>query len=1301
MSDLGRNKFDVFTTPLADSHLIEASAGTGKTWSITGLYVRAVVEKSLLPERILVVTFTKAATAELTGRIRTRVYQTLQWLNGDTAEKSLKAEATFFEPLFAQWKVMGLSDEDIKTRLVAALAGFDRAAIFTIHSFCQRLLADFAFEANARFDLSLVTDADLLLDTVIADFWRNKVSALDENDAMWAHWLIEGKNTPEVWRKAIKSHLNKPYVELLPPKDVESAQKDAADLVAEVVRIQEVACTMWHDDNAEIRDAFTALIDSGVLHKSTYKQANLSQYFDALERFLAKEMHVFFKAIDKDDMLKDARKFDCEFIDVKTNKNLVAIQHPFYGVVSALFSAHAALVEGVKAQFEQRKMATIKELVETVNRELPALKSQLGVIDFDDMLLLVHQALQGSQANELVAAVRAQYHAALIDEFQDTDPLQLDIFTQLFAGNDSADDSGDADKNPSTLFFVGDPKQAIYSFRGADIYAYYQGAENTKRQSTLVTNYRSSPRYVDSVNALFSPNHSSFISPEIHFDWVAAQNKPELTITDASGQPDTSQGAMHFVIARPEPNAKGEFKAFSKTQVEDLAIADTVSRIEALLSKGSQGRAQFVDLDKGTTTNIVPSDIAILVPKHAQAKKLSAALAKRHILSVRQGQDKVMQSDAAVTLLRLMQAVFEPQNDARITELMGDGFIGLTGLAIKAMKDDAPAWETHIAQFITLKKTWSEEGFSAMFRSWLASQLTHDGKTLAEQAMEFVDGERRLTDIMHLAEILQQQSTGHQVSQKALIHWLQHGINRKAEEDEHQLRLESDSKRVKIVTLHASKGLEYNIVFCPFLWQGKNIRDDDILAAHNADKKAVVSFRSETHEDILKRANEESLMEQLRLLYVALTRPVHQCVIFWANAHSGQYVYTRQSALAWLLYADSSCEDDPVARLNAKVKATDTSPSDFEQVVFDFAGQASQRNDGNRAQVTCEIYQDAATIADVSGLKGASSSIAADTLMAASNTGLKHAYPASWYQTSFSGLTKDQHAHIDPPRRDDETNLEALPELEAAGSESEKLTMFGFWKGADAGNAIHGIFEHCDFSSADDTALNTLVGRMLNRFAVPPKKDQREQWVGVVAQRVKDTLTKPLSAEKSFSLSQVPVGQRQAEMDFLMTAKGDTTAFQTLLAKAEFKVPAVFQEASKQLDYRSIQGFLTGSIDLVFQDDEGRFHVLDWKSNYLGSQFNDYSPDSIERSMAASHYYLQALIYLVALHRYLKSRVADYNINQHLGSAWYVYVRGINASQADGEPPTGIYHYPPALALIEAIDQLFDTATEDSKEAGL
>ncbi len=1279
---IDRIPFNVIDASIENNNLIEASAGTGKTWSLTGLYLRMVVENNLLPENILVVTYTKSATAELNGRIRERLQSALKWSDGEHTDN----DKELFEALFLSWKSQGL-DSEIRERLNKALSGFDKAAIYTIHSFCQRLLNDYAFEAGGRFNLTPVTDSSEQLETVVYDFWRQKMEQ-SSKDKAWVSWLVDNKQSPDSWLEAVSNYKSKPYQKIFETAeadieiDIDDSEQEIVTACDEyeqsenkLTALQKKSQQLWDEKAQEIITCLKKAVEQGDLRASSYKLEMIDEYQQNLNNVLENI------GILNRNLKANEAKFCQKNLNAATLKNHDTAEHDFFLLMDKLVQAYdenrikrkaynqlsKQIAEAKDAIYKVQLQKTLYELLIIIDKKFPELKLKQGIIDFDDMILNVYHALENDQKKDAFAqAVSQQFRAAMIDEFQDTDPLQLKIFKQLFV------------QTNTPLFYVGDPKQAIYSFRGADIHAYYQAAQEADSQLTLMKNYRSTPEMVDSVNALFSTRYKPFISDNIVFDWVESIDKAQFVVetddddADEDGHDDGNEepnSALQFFVAQQEDN-----EPFSRKEANPLAVRHTVEKISQLLEKSRKGQAYFVD-EKGKKRSLIAGDIAILVPRHIDGAEIFSALSLRGIASVRQGQDKVMESQSASTVLRLVHAVADPGNESFILQLLGDPLVGYSAAEIFELKENSIAWEAIIDKFWELRNSWLESGFSVMFRHWLSWKGTQE-LCLSERLMAYMEGERFLTDLMHLAEIMQQQSR-YSGGIQALINWLQHAMEGHNIDDEYQLRLESDSKRVKIVTLHACKGLEYNLVFCPFLWAGQIPRKDSIISAHKNDE-ALLDFGSQYFDEHAALANEESLMEQLRLLYVALTRAVHRCYIFWAHVQYGQYTYTANSALAWLLYGDASMQaegaDNVFEQLRSKVSAMS-----FDAIVKgvdDLCLSAQQRQPGNVNNNAASIAYEIITDFETGGFINFNETDVNKLSIAIVS---QRTYSPAWLQTSFSALVKAQHVSFQYEALSEHVDDLALQSDIKA--ETAAIDIFSFPRGAGPGECIHSIFENWDFGSTDKDQLSHLVAKEMDRYSVA-KAEQRTQWIEPVCRMVLDTLHRPLGGG-DFCLAQLPAAQRQAEMEFLISARGSIKRLQTVLTRHEKNLPVDFTEAVKQIDSRLINGFLTGFIDLIFIDEQGKYCVLDWKSNHLGMSSADYGQKQMERAMASHHYYLQALVYQVALHRYLTQNLADYNIQQHLGGAWYLFLRGIeiNAEGSNNEK-NGIYHFQPAAQLI-------------------
>lgn len=1231
-----RLDFDIVNVPLVGNNLVEASAGTGKTWSSTGLYLRMIVEENLQPENILVVTFTRAATAELAGRIRAR----LQGMLGFLIQGSSHEDESLYQGLLEKWQDEGRKKDALIEHIRSAISHFDKAAIYTIHSFCQRLLNDYSFEASARFDLKMISDEDEYRLQVAQDFWRKHIDALateSDSDQKWLTWLVSKNQTPAKLLESVKNYIGKAsFVHLSIP--------DLPKVIGDEEALYQQALSLWQSEQDDIISQFNLAYDEA-LNGQSYKKLQRDEYIESIYHLLDNEKFNWTDKAEKCTASAMAAK-------VKKNKDSKLPTHRFFDVLDEAQDVS----QQQSQQFEVRLQRLRAQLLVSLDKELPAIKSQLNLLDFNGMIQNVYDAINAAQGQRFASAVGKQFKAAIIDEFQDTDPLQLKIFTRLFV------------EQNAILFYVGDPKQAIYSFRGADIYAYYQAALNTDNQYTLRTNYRSTTALVNSVNALFNTQHHAFISDNITFDWVKSVNQSVLDIKE------DNDSALTIAIAKnPE---EGSTKPLSKKEAKPWALHYTAAKIAELLNKAQSGDATIKRGEKSRP--LQPGDFAVLVPTHKDATDMKVALDALGIASVRQSQDKVLESSAAYTMLRLMQAVNNPSKESKVIELLGDALMGISGDEIIALKEDNRAWESTLSFFWDLHQIWQDNGFSAMFRRWLEND-DESGNSVAQRLMLLADGERYLTDLMHISEIIQSHSR-ELGSMQALISWLQHTLSGAytGAEDEYRLRLESDSKRVKIITIHASKGLEYNIVFCSFVWDGKSPKTKsaktvNIVSAHK-EEQTVIDFGTPEYDEIKKLHQSEALMEQLRLLYVALTRPVHRLYLCWANVTSK----TPYAALAWLIYGDREMLNNDVQKLAERVKSL--SFDDFCNAVFALKDKAQKGRDQkgtDSADISVHIVEYDTELQQVAYTQEDTKTLAVASLPS------QDIYP-SWWQSSFSGLVKGQHAILQQQTDSSEHYDDLVIALaEEETEEVEPYSIFTLPRGAMPGEALHSIFELWDFSKNDDNALSELILKQLNQFNVG-KVDERLLWVPVVLTMVKNTLNCVLD-NASLQLKNIASFKRLPEMEFILASDVSLAKITRILAKPQYALPAEFVEASKQLKNQHIQGYLNGFIDLIFEDENGRFHVLDWKSNHLGMHYRDYNSHNMKQAMAHSHYYLQALLYLVAVHRYLKSNLSHYDPEQHLGNAWYMFVRGIN-----GEKGQGVFEFTPSVLLIEALDEALE-----------
>jgi exodeoxyribonuclease V beta subunit len=1181
---------DLHTSSFSGRSLIEASAGTGKTWTLTALYARLLLERQLSVGQILVVTYTTAATAELRERIRARLAELLALYEGGESRDAFLVELQRRYP-----------GEEARRRLLLAVHGFDEAAIFTIHGFCQRALQDAAFEAGGDFDAELTQDDREVLDALLGDAWRH---VLAEADPAWARYLAKQKITPALLRQRLRGHLGKPYLRIEPRETVKPDELTAAG------QAWNKAAALWrqagYDWVEELR------IHPG-LSQSTHKVSKFPLWLSELESYFADPAALFEppQALDKLGVAALAKA--CK----------KGHQAPVCELAHAL-DALAAALESAMPAGRQRLIALQVELIDRLNAELPARKAAQRLLAFDDLLNRLDEALRGPAGEDLAATLRGQYPLALIDEFQDTDPVQYAIFDRIYARV-----AGVASGSAADLCFVGDPKQAIYAFRGADLATYLKARAAADRQYDLPFNFRSTPALIDALNRLFA-RPQPFAEPGLDYPPVSAGAKPRARLVLPEEDGDAPLALVWL----------GD-EALNKGRAGELAALDSARRIAGLLAASAQGRAYFDDASQQMP--LKGGDIAVLVASHREAASVAAELAARGVPSVRRGRDSVWHSEEAGELAAVLAAYAEPGREGVLRYALASRLLGRDAAQLARCQDDERAWDKERADAEFYHQLWQQHGFMRVFRTWL------DQEQVAERLLAGIDGERRLTNLLHLAELLQAESL-QRPGLEALLAWFLAQRGSEGAGDDALLRLESDAERVQIVTIHTSKGLEYPLVFCPFLWDGRLLGQfTDSARCHDDDGQPLLDLGSAQLDRRLEKARREAFAEKLRLTYVALTRAEHRLWLHWGPVAVPKPKKDgglpdeglHSSALAWLLHGRELPGDDALGELAAHLNEKSGAALGAE------LDQLADSSDGRIARVP--LWQREATA-------GGEQRAQQPARLQPFNRSLHSA----WRIGSFSGLAAG--LHMEAPDRD---NL-AMPDASEPGS-----GFFAFPRGARAGTCLHAILEDWARGKGE---LAELVAPTLTAHGI-----DAESWAAIAIQHLQRVLDTDLDGG-GLTLTRLQGSRRLPELGFTFPVRDlDVQRLRAILVDPAMGLAEPLRQAAERLTFDGLRGFLKGFIDLTFEHD-GRWYILDYKSNWLGPDASHYGGERLLQALAGEHYYLQYLIYLVALRRFLRQRLADFRDDQ-LGGAFYLFLRGM--------PEAGVYFARPSDALLDALDRLF------------
>ncbi|MCP4486699.1 MAG: exodeoxyribonuclease V subunit beta [Gammaproteobacteria bacterium] len=1171
--------------PLKGTKLIEASAGTGKTYTIANLYLRHILENKSTAE-ILVVTFTNAATEELRGRIRLRLFETLKLFRHPA-----KTNDEFLVLLLNRFQAQNSEQQQQSIlRLQLALRSMDEAVISTIHSFCQRVLQDHALAGNQFFDNELLADDDSLWQAAVRDWWRRETYQLHSPELGLLYSAI---NNFKKFSDRLTEIRQKPADRYFPQANISLPDifLQFRDLESELLKLG----SHWHDSIADI-----------VRHSKALRRAqDLPYHANNIDVFL-QQLADYFCSQKAFPLPSHFRYLACDVLH-EISKPSKRGQDPdldneFFRSVNAVNQ----VIEGLQSTL---KPVALMDAFQFATQQVRKVKSQQQLISYQDQLDFLLEALQVDSSGQLHEAIRKQLPVAMIDEFQDTDTTQYEIFKRLYY--QQADLS---------LTLIGDPKQAIYSFRGGDIFTYMRAKRLAGVQHcSLQTNWRSQAALVNAVNQFFSYRQDSFIfSGSVDFNPAVAAYANTATPLVIDNQTQAALTLWH--IATGEDN-----KPLSKNATGEHLNWATANEVARLIQGGHEGRVSIDDRD------LRSGDIAILVRNAYQGTAMRQQLELLGVNAVTIGRERVFDSDEALGLFSLLEGIAQPTNRQLARRAMASSLLYYNYAEIISITASNSNSQNFSEQLLYLNQQWQSRGFIAMFQQ--ALQIFELAQKLARRDY----AERRLTNLLHLVELLQQQSLSAAGSDN-LLNWFKRQMHESVSE-ENELRLESDQALVKIVTIHKSKGLEYPVVFLPYLWDCKTQlgNRDGIVHYHNNALEACLDLGSAQFKQSQMLADKERLAEDLRLLYVALTRARNKVYLAWGQVGTRSISgNSDQSALAYLLHSAQSAADLDTQAANGNIK-----PDSIFEELQSFADTAA----GDIELKTMPSETDAHVLVDN---KPGSKPLQAATFIR------QQASP--WRVNSFSGLTRDVH------------------QVEHHGSTTiSDDAIFNFPAGSRIGLFLHEILEHLDFELKAEQQCRTLIAQLAPRFNLSSNEQQEtlSDWLWNV-------LHTPL-CQPGLSLSVLTNRQRLNELVFdFAIGHVDIEHLNRLLAR-------LHAQSIQPLTAQDFRGLITGVIDLVFEF-KGRYYFADYKSNMLGTNLDDYTPTKLKQAMLDRRYDLQSLIYSVALHRYLYQRIPHYDYQKHFGGSYYLFLRAMRPQCGSAY---GVHFEKPAFSDITALDQLF------------
>ncbi len=1291
--------FDPLTVdlPAADGRfvVVEASAGTGKTYNLTAVVLRLVLEHGVALKHMLVSTYTKAAAAELGTRIRTRLQDTLAYLQHGSPPPD-----DFTQGLLQALQKQH-SAQTLLERLQLALTQFDEATITTLHGFCQRALAESPLAAQQPFATELITDdADLRLQ-VAQDFWRTTLGGAHVSPAL-LRGVRDAGDTPEHLARLLSDLSRYPGGQALWPADLNAhTAADAPPNPHALQRTVDAARHIWHSQGADAIDLVLRL-PAQTLRKAV------------TEAVIRTAQHWWQAALAQADVLATPPiKAKPELLtqsglDAAALSNKTAPQHAVFAALQALWDARQA-----HAQASARlRLRWLQAFVQAGPGQLLALKDQQRQVSFDDLLPRLDAALRGPGGATLKDRLRQRYRVALIDEFQDTDALQYRVVQRLFSADPGASSGAiPGAQDPAIVVLVGDPKQAIYRFRGADLHTYFQARNAQGQYQQLVANQRSSNAMLAGANALLRHRGGGLIDPQLRLQAATPGAKRPPALVDPRGS-HSAAPALHLWGLPVQDNGH-PLSGPAALRLACNAVAQDIAR--ALQRPADE--LPYLQ-DDTASRKLHGGDVAVLVRSHTHAAQMRDALAALGVPSVLRSQQHLLASTEAVDLLRVLHAWLQPQRDGLVRAALATPFMGWTAQQIHAASwdeaapaaSDAPSAPEPVAdiaqRWAQWAADWHGQGPAQALRRW----MNHEA--VAQRLLALPDGERRLTNLLHLIETLQTQARSHP-QPHALLRWLEreHQATRQRDagrpSDDLQLRLESDAQRVQILTVHASKGLEYPLVYVLSQWTApsggrggatpllKTLREaDGVLHWVIGQKKHPNDAAKQ--DRIGDQEREARVQEDLRLSYVAITRAVHRCTVVvgpYGATHAKSGV-----ALNWLVCPEFASKDlaagtvtdawrafapqhpDAIAWRELDVSLQSTPYTvDTPQAATDLIANplqakplgAIQRQPWNWASFTSLMRQ-------------AERARAVESPDAARKSGALAEGPAEAPVADHDWPAATASAHADGDI--------AWPSPTSA-VQADASDILHFSRGPEAGVALHRVLELVRWQAPDTWAASIAQALTENpALLADPLQATRLQHL------LADLACAPLAGLGAKAPDAPLVMQNIAHADI-------RTEWPFALGRCQVPLPQLrrvlqgFGYADMALSHHTLDSYWQGSIDALVRQrgPGGRYWVIDWKSNYLGHTAADYEPPALQDAMHNHGYTLQALLYALAVHRHLRLRLGGYSVEQHLGGVLMVFVRGVRAAGHPWAMPAdsaaaerrGVVHIQPSAACLQALDDLF------------
>ncbi|MCL6237641.1 UvrD-helicase domain-containing protein [Acinetobacter sp. ANC 5033] len=1246
--NMPQQTMNMSTNPIADMsftglHWIEASAGTGKTYTLSSLMVRIFLDR-YMPNQVIATTFTRKATAELKARVRLRIEETRDFIYSLLAapqDELAELQQSLSDPLYQQvLKDHGHHLDYAYNRLNVVLQQYEELFVGTLDSFSQKLLREFAFESGRIEQVQISEDEDLHIERIIHDLLRDWIQ---QQPAHLIEYLLLNHQLkgPEYYLGVVKESLNFPSVDLRVPELPENALAHFEAMCHQLAqmlpaaRVELAACFDAASHYKNLVDArrfnkgaffvtFNTRIPEFLQHFEDSGSQGVLTQSDVLQPTMKAIRSLFY---DPNKTEFKPRVFKDKIVEEQPDVSKEFYQHAFVQQLRAVLSAYEHI--------NQAEQFLNFYLAQEVKKRLPQVLSHAGETTFSQQIRTLSEALQQSSAagkDSFAAHVLARYPLILVDEFQDTNQDQDDMLSSIWRVKERL--------HQGCMIMVGDPKQAIYGFRGGDMLTYRKARHDIQTKGgrcyTLNKNHRSVKNLVEVVDALF--HRQMDFGEQVEYTPIQAGEREHPPLID------------HDQV-NPQPL---RWLALDETLNEAEQVA---WQIQSLLNQAQQGHLYFQD--NNTQRALTANDIAVLGQNHFDLEQVQQCLLQLGVPCYKASRDSVYKSSVAQDVAALLTAILNPYQEAKVKRALLSRLLGFDLKQLVALEQQADGLSEIIEKLEQIRQIWNEQGFRSAWNSCMTVFQVWT-RLVAGQSR---DNERTVVNLRHIAELLSQQSE-HYTGAHKLYQWFIRQINLGINNESTQERKLTGQLGVQLMTIHASKGLEFGCVFLLGANAGLSEKGNLNFSLKDNQQKSlglerVIAVKSsDLPDDDIQQNEARNEAEHHRLWYVALTRASYRvyAVLRHHEVEKKQVAEARSGLTFW----------------------RGSEPDLFQHA----------------ESVDADVLRAAPPILTQTQVEA--------VVLEAEEIPNSHFYPRE--TTSFTALTRTAHkAHIQrdqlaaamtEPEASAADEVEQLEIIEAETAEKISWIKRHFPKGTKPGSFLHKLMEKVRFSTPEDKLAKAIASRfhsdvefdspqilqnLIKQFGQTANPEQDEaELIEEMQEWYSQIIHTPL--HDGFSLHQLNDGEYRSEMDFHLSMADRALAIR--------KIRMLFESLNEpDLQIQDLNDvftarYLTGSIDLVYFDGQ-RYHIADYKSNFLGDQTAHYNHAYIRESMSHSSYWLQAALYLVALHRYLKAVMKDYDMKQHLGGASYLYLRGM-----DGQSDRGVYHWKPADTFIQNLDAI-------------